>query len=181
MPNATCIVDDCGNRTHSRGLCNRHYKRHQSHGDVPILPRKTVASRLWDKVDKTDTCWLWTGYTTPDGYGVMAGEREGDRNRTSGVHRVSYELLVGPIPAGLEIDHLCQVRNCVNPDHLEPVTRDENARRAGVRQTHCISGHEFTEQNTRIRASDGARICRTCESGDRAEHRKGVRRGRAIS
>lgn len=181
MSDRTCLVDDCENPVLSRGICNKHYKRWQAHGDVPILPRKTLSSRLWARVEKTDTCWLWTGYVTIDGYGRIKSVYDRDNpHRSEAVHRVAYELLVGPIPEGLELDHLCQVRNCVRPDHLEPVTREENARRGGERQTHCASGHEYTAENTHIRPSDGARICRACgRVGGRAEHRKGVRGGRS--
>lgn len=82
-------------------------------------------------------------------------------------HRFSYELHVGPIPEGLVIDHLCRNRLCVNPDHLEPVTSQENVRRGhealGVRQyaTHCKNGHEYTPENTLITV-EGWRSCRTC-------------------
>ena len=176
MADGTCLVDDCGNPVWSRGICNKHYKRWQAHGDVPILPRKTPESRLLAMTAKTDGCWLWTGYVTVDGYGII---RVG--GRAQGAHRLAYELYVGPIPAGLEIDHLCQTRNCVNPEHLEPVTREENARRAGERQTHCASGHEYTVDNTHRRGSDGARICLACQRGGRADHRKGVRGGRAVA
>jgi hypothetical protein len=85
-----------------------------------------------------------------------------------GAHRWSYEALVGPIPPGLEIDHLCRVRNCVNPSHLEPVTKAVNILRGEsmsarhARQTHCKSGHPFDAENTRM-TTDGQRRCRTCD------------------
>lgn len=73
-------------------------------------------------------CWLWTGATSPQGYGRFnAGLREDARNVLA--HRWSYEHHVGPIPDGLDLDHLCRVRHCVNPEHLEPVTRQENVQR----------------------------------------------------
>lgn len=88
-----------------------------------------LAAKFWLRVDNTDSadeCWTWTGYTeAKSGYGRLSfgGAR-------SYAHRVAYELAVGPIPEGLDLDHLCRVRNCVNPTHLEPVTRGENVRRA---------------------------------------------------
>ena len=112
------------------------YKR-QAYGDPtkglpirPVLPASMpTADRIMAKVDKTETCWLWTGALAPNGYGVgWNGER------TRQAHRLVYELLVGPIPEGKHLDHLCCVRNCVNPDHLEPVTQAENNRRVSERR-----------------------------------------------
>lgn len=81
------------------------------------------------------------------------------------VHRIAYELLVGPIPDGLQLDHLCRVRNCVNPDHLEPVTGQENMRRGYFgTKTHCPNGHAYDEANTYIFSNTRGRHrqCRTC-------------------
>lgn len=78
-------------------------------------------------------------------------------------YRFAYEFLVGPIPDGLELDHLCRVRLCVNPAHLEPVTHAENNKRAGVAKTHCKWGHPYNEANTyRRRDRPGNRQCRVC-------------------
>ncbi len=123
---------------------------------------------FWAKVDKTQTCWLWTAYTMPNGYGQFRYE-----GRMRLAHRLSYEWLIGPIPTGLQLDHLCRVRHCVNPAHLEPVTtrinllRGEGFSAANARKTHCINGHEFTRDNTRS-WKDSIRICRAC---DRERHR----------
>ena len=119
----------------------------------------TVPERFWPKVEKTDGCWLWKAYISTSGYGQFTISR-----RHYPAHRVSYELLVGRIPEGLEVDHLCRVRHCVNPDHLEPVTRLENIRRGICKRnlTHCLRGHEFTESNTYIQ-KNGCRRCRTCK------------------
>ena len=87
-----------------------------------------VNNRFWQYVDKTDTCWLWKGYTNPRGYGVYSFGYKA-AHRTVRVHRYAYEQLVGPIPNGLELDHLCRTRVCVNPRHLEPVLHTENLRR----------------------------------------------------
>lgn len=121
---------------------------------------RPLAARLWQRVMKTDTCWLWTGATGPTGYGVTY-----NNGKNQYVHRAVYELLVGPIPDGLQIDHLCRVRNCVNPDHLEPVTPQENTRRGDawkwrLRRTHCRRGHEYSAENTVMR--QGGRWCRAC-------------------
>jgi hypothetical protein len=120
--------------------------------------------RFFSKVEKTDSCWLWTASKTPRGYGTFYFE---GRNR--GAHRVAYLLTKGAIPEGAELDHLCRNPSCVNPDHLEPVTHLENTRRGQVglhmkekaaRSTHCRKGHEYTTENTRI--YKGYRQCRAC-------------------
>jgi hypothetical protein len=110
-------------------------------------------------------CWLWTG--SEKGHGGYGGFKY--KNKTLRAHRVSYELHVGPIPPGLTLDHLCRVRFCVNPKHLEPVTHKENSLRGyGVgainfRKTHCIHGHEFNKSNTRIRTDGRGRECLACK------------------
>lgn len=125
-----------------------------------------------------DGCWLWTADTNRGGYGLfhITGKR------SIGAHRFSYQLFVGPIPTGMHVDHLCRVRNCVNPAHLEPVTPKENYRRGlkGALYTHCKHGHEMTEDNT-IRINYGergeARKCRICQL---AANRRAYRRARGI-
>lgn len=107
-------------------------------------------------------CWIWQLSTTSDGYGKATVQ-----GRRLYAHRVSYEEHVGPIPEGLTIDHLCGVRACVNPAHLEPVPLAENIRRGqgwpgiNARKTHCIRGHEFTPENTM--PNQGGRRCRACK------------------
>jgi len=112
-------------------------------------------------------CWLWTGPVDSRGYG---------RHGAPLAHRLVYEILIGPIPNDMELDHLCRIPRCVNPSHLEPVTHAENVRRGEVgainraRQkalTVCKRGHEFTPENTRIDRR-GDRSCRECS---RALHR----------
>ncbi len=102
-------------------------------------------------------CVLWQGARNNNGYGVRTVCQ-----RQVLAHRYAYEMERGPIPDGLELDHLCRVRECVNPAHLEPVTHAENMRRsAPAQKTHCQRGHEFSDENTRI-APNGRRICRAC-------------------
>lgn len=112
--------------------------------------------RFWEKVNKTDECWLWTAGTCKDGYGRFRLD-----GRVQQAHRVAYELLVGPIPEGLELDHVCRVTACVRPDHLEPVTHQENMARGHYgRRDCCKRGHLFTPENTRW--VESGRRCRKC-------------------
>lgn len=118
-----------------------------------------VEPRLWPKVEKrAGGCWVWRGYTRQNGYGDI--NVHGRRIR---VHRLVYEMLVGPIPTGCDLDHVCRERACVNPDHLEPVTRRENLRRGlrGILHTHCPAGHPLSGDN--VGMSRGWRFCRTCK------------------
>jgi hypothetical protein len=123
----------------------------------------SAEERFWKRIDKTDTCWLWRPPLTPAGYGQFFPTK-GTRMLA---HRFAYELLVGPIPQGLTLDHLCRVRNCVNPEHLEPVTIGVNGRRGNspwainARKTHCPKGHEYDEANTYV-SPQGRRLCRAC-------------------
>ena len=126
----TCTV--CDQRHYAKGFCQRHYLRNHRHGSPlggdPLIG-KSRRERFWTRVVMTDECWLWTGAKTTAGYGSLG---MGNR-RTGYAHRYAYSILVGPVPDGLELDHLCRVRHCVRPDHLEPVTGFENKRRAHQR------------------------------------------------
>lgn len=122
--------------------------------------RASLLDRLLAKVTEDENgCWIFSGATT-NGYGVIGlGSRSEGTRQT---HRVAYELFVGQVPDGLHLDHLCMVRRCCNPDHLEPVTQAENNRRmkAANRATACRRGHPFTPENTRH--TPRQRVCRTC-------------------
>lgn len=106
-------------------------------------------------------CWEWKGYIDNKGYGQSSLK---GRDRT---HRIFYRHFKGALPSGTEIDHLCRVRHCVNPEHLEAVPHRINQRRGdswvgkNARKTHCPRGHEYTKTNTYINPN-GARVCRTC-------------------
>ncbi len=117
-------------------------------------------------------CWLWIDALTSGGYGQLRWD-----GLVLYAHRVSFELFRGPIPDGLELDHLCRVRCCVNPYHLEPVTGIENTRRglAGEPQrarTHCPHGHEYTPENTYRVPGKVNRFCRSCHYRRNVEQRK---------
>ena len=121
-----------------------------------------LPNRFWSKVHKEPMtgCWLWTG-SSGQGYGNYW--HNGSSRRA---HRVLYEDINGPLQAGLELDHLCRVRGCVNPEHLEPVTHRENIIRGEASsywtsRTRCPQGHEYSKDNTYI-GNKGERQCRQC-------------------
>ena len=126
--------------------------------------------RFWSKVRVAESgCWEWTGALTHNGYGILGKFR----GRTYRAHRLSHESLVGTIPPGLQIDHLCKNKRCVNPAHLEPVTPRENSvvRGSGVgacnaRKLYCPSGHSYSTVNNR-----GERVCYQCPRDRRANKR----------
>jgi len=120
-------------------------------------------------------CWLWQGEVNARGYGRI--KRAG---RKLFAHRVAHEIHKGAIPEGTEIDHLCRVKHCVNPDHLEAVPHEINVGRgrAGARQrekTRCKHGHPFSEENTRWRG-DGSRACKQCQRKRALAHYHRTRR-----
>jgi hypothetical protein len=178
-----CSVDGCAKPSRSRGWCGMHYDRWRTHGDPLMVTQvRTPAVRFWSYVDKNGPdgyhsqtgenlgpCWLWTAAKSSGGYGRLNVE-----GRLVQAHRLAYELLTGPIPPELDIDHLCRVHNCVNPDHLEPVTHAENTRRGNGghlqrAKTHCPQGHEYTPENTRV--YQGRRHCRACHRVHDAAYR----------
>ena len=107
-------------------------------------------------------CIRWTGTIDSDGYGRLGGRL---------AHRVAYEKAVGEIPTGLELDHVCRNKACVNPAHLEPVSRMENMRRRYVVQTRCAHGHVLDGENT-YRRPNGHRDCRACSRQRQQKHRR---------
>lgn len=170
-PDPGCNVEGCPKRHYGRGFCHTHWAYWRVHGR-PVFKPRTPEERFWAKVDKNGLvpdyaphlgpCWIWIGGRSEAGYGHI---KVGGRTRLC--HRIAYELIVGPIPEGHQIDHLCRVPSCVNPQHLESVTPKINQHRgfgfSGVnaRKTHCIHGHELSADNL-IKRADGYRGCRTC-------------------
>ena len=180
----TCSVEGCDRLVSARGWCGMHYARWKRTGDPTIItarfpsrPNRTVEERFWEKVEVSDEgCWNWLAHTA-DGYGVFW-----EHKRLVKAHRFSYELHVGPIPNGLELDHLCRNRACVNPDHLEPVTHSVNVLRGiaplhRLSKTHCPHGHPYSGDNLYISPSN-RRYCRTCTRERmrriRAERKRGA-------
>lgn len=138
---------------------------------VATMPNTKVFSeeRFWNKVERTTDCWLWRGGIRPDGYGNFWLD-----GKTVAAHRVSYKLMVAPIPDNLEIDHLCRNRSCVNPAHLEAVPRSVNITRgdlANRRKTHCKNGHPFNEDNTYLYTNKHGITSRYCRACNRQSHR----------
>jgi hypothetical protein len=129
---------------------------YQDGGDMNALDR-----RFWSKVNYTSTCWSWLAYKNKDGYGrfIMKG-------KVKFAHRVAYESMHGNVPAGMELDHLCKNRACVNPSHMEPVTHIENVKRGNANYkkhfTHCVNGHPLNQK----------RKCNICQAAAQRRYRE---------
>ncbi len=138
------------------------------HDSRPAVQRFWARTRKPESDTQHDQCWLYIGPLTPDGYGQISSG-----GVTMTAHVFAYTLLVGPVPDGKQIDHVkergCTHRNCVNPEHLEPVTSKENTLRGGgptaknARKTHCPRGHAYEADNI-YRRADGSRECRICRA-----------------
>lgn len=123
------------------------------------MSRPVLTDRFWSKVAiHEDGCWLWTGARNSRGYGQWAVN-----GLSRSVHRVAYEALVGPIPDGLTIDHLCRNKLCVNPDHLEPVTIAENVARAHEIRTNCRHGTERIHRKGQVHHREPCVECDVAE------------------
>ena len=128
----------------------------------------TMENHFWAKVDKTDTCWLWTGGKDTGGYGALRVKAPRLSNKKVRASRYSWELHNGPIPEGLWVLHTCDVRHCVNPAHLWLGTRQDNVddmkakgRQAYANKTHCKWGHPLFGDNL-YQPEERHRACRTC-------------------
>ena len=166
MGERTCLIHHCTDKSRSRGMCGRHYERWRRGVDPTAATAydKTTEIRFFEKVDLAGDCWLWTGGLTSRGYGQFWHEGTNDV-----AHRWLWCHLVGPVADGLQLDHLCRNRRCVNPDHLEPVTCQENVLRgvgssaSNARKTHCKWGHPLAGANLAMNPN-GSRTCRRCHS-----------------
>jgi len=150
---------------------------------LDIIPTRhrtaTLRRRLLAKIEKLPSgCWHWTGYVNSHGYG-----RIGINGRRVMTHRAAYELFVGPIPEGLQIDHLCRLRSCCNPEHLEAVTPQENTLRSDVtkhRDGFCSRGHERNAANTYYHKNRPGGDCRICKC-ERERARNAKRRQKGVA
>lgn len=132
-----CMVAGCERKHHGGGYCRLHGLRVKATGDPHgVLRIADGRERFETYFSRADGCWLWTGRLDQDGYGHFRQDY-----RRTGAHRFAYEYFVGPIPRGLVVDHLCRVRHCVRPDHLEPVTTQENFIRGVMAMEH--TGEEY--------------------------------------
>ena len=175
-----CSVDGCEKMVLARGWCRTHYTRWYETGSVglgvrnppappPPPPSRPIEERFWEKVDKEDFHWIWTGSKTKLGYGMIW---DNDQKRHVMAHRLSWELANSKaIPDSLVIDHLCRTPSCVNPSHLEVVTVAENTRRGlapavgrlqNRSKTHCPQGHPYSPENTYYYNDGRTRVCRRC-------------------
>lgn len=143
--------------------------------------RRTPHERFWSKVNKTDGCWLWTGVHNGVGYGQFHLQgADGRRQRYA--HRVAYEWQHGPIPDGMELDHLCRTPACVRPSHLDAVPHATNFYRGASaaaergRQTHCQNGHTLSGDNLKLTRDSRGFVHRTCRTCYRAWWRRQPKR-----
>lgn len=146
----------------------------------PTLSEVEMAKKIISDIDRVfksvevviDSCWIWSGPLDKDGYArsIKIGSRSDGSRRFVRSHRFVYEQMVGPIPDGITIDHLCRNRCCLNPAHLEPVTGRENTQRGWRKnKTHCKHGHPLSGQNLIVN-KNGSRNCRECRARLVREH-----------
>lgn len=185
MRKLECQHTGCSRNCRCKGYCDTHYQQFKKHGVTwDIGATFTLEARLAAKyvVDEASGCWFWTGGLNANGYGYISVRGHGKAGRKP-AHRASFELRYGPIPEGLQLDHQCHNRDqsclggkscrhrrCVNPEHLEPATNQQNASRGragatararAVAMTRCKNGHELAPENIRTYAN-GYRRCKAC-------------------
>ena len=180
MDKRTCAVDGCGRTPIGWDFCARHYRNWRFTRD-PLTPPIPWQARFMTKIGHLDgsDCWMWLGALNPEtGYGYF--NQEGTIRLA---HQVAYELGHGPMPAGLEPDHTCVNRPCVNWDHLEAVTHRENVLRSNspaalqARSEVCPNDHHYTPANTLI--IDGNRRCAICLYAKQERRNRTKREARA--
>jgi hypothetical protein len=188
-----CSIATCERPSRARGWCSNHHQRWRLTGD-PETPHRQgesararaaalppVAERFAARVDRNGPtpehrpglgpCWVWTGPLDDKGYG-----RFYDGSRTRKAHTYAFELASGPMPEGLEPDHLCRNRACVNAErHLEAVTHRENSQRAAYFKELCASGHPLPEP-----AANGRRVCRPCANERNKAYKARLREARDL-
>ena len=180
-------VEGCHRLLRAKGMCATHWARSHNRGtlELTVMRGFSVVERVRAKIKYAPTgCWLFTG-CHQGGYGYISED-----GRMRGAHIVMYEERHGPVPDGLELDHLCRVTSCCNPDHLEAVTHMENVRRGRLAEVQrvrvtalnrvrhlnkvtCINGHPYVPEN--IGSHHGYRYCRTCSRIRSAQRREAKR------
>lgn len=177
MTRRRCSIQGCDRAVNARGYCHAHYERIRR-GKAPGGPfLETLEERFLAKTRRDESgCWIWTGATDGDGrYGAFYNGQKVVR-----AHRWSYERYVGQVPPSMDVDHLCRVTLCVNPEHMDVVTHRENVLRGrshqarNARKTHCIRGHDLSTDLASF-ATERARVCGTCA---RARNRAGYLRNK---
>jgi hypothetical protein len=142
-----CIVLGCDGKHRALGYCEKHYQRFRTYGDPLFVPPPLPGAeeRFWAKVDKDcgGSCWLWTAAQDYHGYGSFLVN-----GRRGGAHRFAFELFNGPISAGMTIHHKCHNRLCVNPEHLEALTRSEH------QSHHLEARRQIIKEASRLRAQN---------------------------
>lgn len=176
MSKRKCWVGSCSTESVKWGMCPAHEQqwllehpristRYHGPNDERFQKYVEVGHGGWGAT--LEGCWHWLSTLTESGYGLFGESRETGGSVLVRAHRYSYEMYVGPIPEGLELDHLCRMRACVNPEHLEVVTQRVNTLRgigvsaAHAVKTHCPRNHPYDSENTKI-GTNGARLCRKC-------------------
>ena len=140
MSDRVCTFEGCERVQRARGWCTKHYRRWQVHGDPSICASNQnipVLDRYWMKVKKGPGCWEWIGGISSTGYGTFTEPVQGTSRLA---HRIAYVLDVGPIPEGMDLDHICHNRACVRPSHLRPVSRKQNMEHVPGPQRNSSTG-----------------------------------------
>lgn len=171
-PRKPCQIAECEDDVYRRDWCSKHYGRWKRHGDPTggKYFHGTPEERFWVKVDAEGDCWEWTAFRDSDGYGMFSPTK----SHSVRAHRFAWELLIGPIPDELTVDHRCRNRGCVNPVHLEIVPNVVNVARGygaaaqNARRDRCIAGHPLSGRNLYIQPN-GKRMCRECKLARKRE------------